>query len=113
MSAPEDHLAFLKQQDFALGCSNIFTEEEHALLMRFGCWMTALATGAIPPITPAEERFLSVDRGTFEPETVYEVAWEKLKARRHFEKQDRDAPHYRVFDAGEAWYPRSEHWRNK
>lgn len=112
MTAPADHLAFLRQRDFALGCANIFTEDEHSILMRFGHWMTALASGEISPITPAEERFLSVDRGEVEPETAFEVAWTKLRGRRHFEEKERTAPHYRVFDAGEAWFPRSEHWRN-
>jgi uncharacterized protein YifE (UPF0438 family) len=113
MRAPENHLAFLRQRDFVLGCANVFTEEEHSLLMRLGSWMTALASGMIPPVTPAEERFLAVDRGDLEPKTVFEAAWAKLKARRHFEEQERTASHYRVFDPGEAWFPRAEHWRNK
>ena len=74
-------------EDFVLDCANIFTEQEHSLLMRFGCWMTALATGMISLITPAEERFLAVGRDDVEAETVLGVAWAKLKARRHFEEQ--------------------------
>lgn len=111
MSVPTDHRKFLKKRDFDLGCSNIFSEEEHALLIRYGCWMEALVKGVIQPITPAEERFLLVHRGEAEPQSIYEQAWSRLMGRRAFEKEDRGSPHYHVFDAGEAWFPRSANWR--
>jgi uncharacterized protein YifE (UPF0438 family) len=97
VNTPESHRVFLNQRNFSLQCANIFTHEEHAILTRYGCWLSALVSGAIQPITPAEEKFIAVDRGEVVPETLFEVAWIKLKERRRFDEQQRDAPHYKVF----------------
>ena len=111
MKAPPDHLPFLNQKDFVLGCEDVFSQTENAILARYGRWLEALIAGKIFPITAAEERFLRVDRGEIEPETDFERAWCKLKERREFEAASRDSTHCRVFDEKEAWFPRSQHWR--
>ena len=107
---PEDHLRFLKQQDFVPTCTNlaIFSPEEYAILERYGHWLTALANNKIKPLTPAQERFLSVDRGECEPETSFELVWTKLKDRQKWDEAEANAEHYRVCDPGEAWFSRAD-----
>jgi uncharacterized protein YifE (UPF0438 family) len=94
----EDHQKFLKQRDFVPPCTNsgIFSAEEYAMLERHGHWLTALATGKIKPLTPAQERFLRVDQGKCEPETIFEIVWTRLKERQKWDEAEAEAEHYRV-----------------
>jgi uncharacterized protein YifE (UPF0438 family) len=111
MKAPEEHREFLKHRGFVPLCTNIFSSDEYAILERYGYWMTALATGKISPITPEQERFIRVDRDDCEPATTFEKAWMKLKARRKFEAEESDAPHFTVYDAAEKWFSRKDWYR--
>lgn len=90
---PPDHRPFLEQRPFRLDCApGIFPPDElHALLER-GTWMEALASGAISPTTPEQERFLKVDREEAEPVSLDERAWVRLKGRREYEREQRAAP---------------------
>ena len=110
---PEDHQKFLKQRDFVPPCTNsgIFSAEEYAMLERHGHWLTALATGKIKPLTPAQERFLRVDQGKCEPETIFEIVWTRLKERQKWDEAEAEAEHYRVYDAGEAWFSRANWYK--
>jgi len=47
----------------------------------------ALAKGGIQPETDAQQAFVQVCRGEREPETAYELLWQKLKLRREFERE--------------------------
>jgi len=49
--------------------------------------MEALAKGVIQPETDAQQAFVQVCRGEREPETTYELLWQKLKLRREFERE--------------------------
>jgi uncharacterized protein YifE (UPF0438 family) len=77
MKQPRDHAAFLARRDFPIPRGE-FSEDERALLAKYGRWLEALATGVIPPISPSQERFLSVVRGELEPTTPFEQVWMKV-----------------------------------
>lgn len=111
MQAPDEHKEHLRRQNFVFRCRNIFSHEEQQILLRYGCWMEALATGVIRPVTPAEERFLLVDRGQLEPESKYELAWIKLKIRRDYEGEYLESEHYAYTVPAAAWLPPVEDWR--
>ncbi len=79
MTPPGDHAVYLKQRDYAVDWEDQFDEPEHALLMRYGHWLEALASGVISPLTPEQTRFLEAARGERDPETPFERAWVKLR----------------------------------
>ena len=89
---PSDHLAYMRRRPFSLGCSAaVFPADELAVLEEYGHWLEALAVGAIRPVTPDQEHFLTVDRGEAEPQTVCERAWVRLKGRREYEREQHAA----------------------
>ncbi|WP_165076091.1 MULTISPECIES: DUF413 domain-containing protein [unclassified Desulfovibrio] len=47
-------------KEFSIECHNIFSEEEEAILVKYGEWMRALVNGDISPITPAQVHFVEV-----------------------------------------------------
>jgi uncharacterized protein YifE (UPF0438 family) len=89
MKPSESHRPYFDRGNFDLEVINedIFSGEEVLLLRRFGCWMEALAKGVIQPETDAQQAFVRVCRGEREPETTYELLWQKLKLRREFERE--------------------------
>jgi uncharacterized protein YifE (UPF0438 family) len=110
---PPDHLEHLRRRPFAFGCSTaIFPADELQALAEYGNWLEALASGAIRPVTPEQERFLRVDREEEEPVTLCERAWLRLKGRREYEHGEKIAPptepkkDYGMveFDADRCWW---------
>jgi uncharacterized protein YifE (UPF0438 family) len=110
---PPDHLAYLRRRPFVFNCSTaIFPADELEALAEYGNWLEALASGAIRPATPEQERFLQVDREEAEPSTVCERAWVRLKGRREYEAEEGRAPapqpkqDYGMveFDADRCWW---------
>ncbi|MBM3865422.1 MAG: hypothetical protein FJ381_05935 [Verrucomicrobia bacterium] len=83
------HRPYFDRGNFDLEVVNedIFSGGEVLLLRRFGFWMEALAKGVIQPETDAQQAFVQVCRGEREPETTYELLWQKLKLRREFERE--------------------------
>lgn len=93
LSIPADNEEPVNGQPFHFGCAtHIFPLEEFGALSQRGHWMEALAAGRIAPTTPEQEHFLQVDREEAEPVTVEERAWVRLKGRREFEREQRNAP---------------------
>lgn len=78
MGLPIDHAALLRQHDFVIPANNGLDERERLLLLRYGRWLEALSTGIIPALTPEQEHFVGVARGSEEPRTDFERAWVKL-----------------------------------
>jgi uncharacterized protein YifE (UPF0438 family) len=77
---------------FEFKCStDVFPADELAALWEHGGRLEALAAGTIPPESPADKRFLKVDRGEAEAETLLERAWDRLKGRREFEREQAEA----------------------
>ena len=89
MTVPQDHRQFLARKGLALGCSNIFPEEELEALQLCGAWLQALDVGAIRPFTDQQRHFVQVAKGKAEPATLYERAWCRLKARQAFEAMEK------------------------
>jgi hypothetical protein len=82
MGLPIDHAALLRQHDFVLPADMELDERERLLLLRYGRWLEALATGAIQALTPEQERFVRVAHGSEEPRTDFEHAWIKFSKQR-------------------------------
>jgi uncharacterized protein YifE (UPF0438 family) len=98
---------------FAFGCDvSVFPAEELAALEQHGARFAALASGTVRPASAEEKHFLRVDREDAEPETLAERAWLRLKARREYEREQRQAPppaapqDYGMieFDADRCWW---------
>jgi|GEM_PF-1261665 len=81
MIHPSDHAAYLAKHDFVIPPGN-FTPAEAELLMKFGRWMEALASGVLTPTTPSQEQFVRAARGETEPTTEFERAWAKVQQER-------------------------------
>src|SRR5262245_32244935 len=80
MTIPESHKRVLAQKGYPLQCKeSVFTEQERVLLDKYGYWLEALASGAIPAYTPAQQRFVQVHNEEVAAVTEYELAWEKLQ----------------------------------
>jgi uncharacterized protein YifE (UPF0438 family) len=110
---PADHLVYLERRPFIPGCyTSVFPADELKALEEFGNWMEALSSGAIKPVTKDQEHFLAVDREEAEPSTVAERAWVRLKGRREYEREQKEAAppsvqeNYGIleFDADRCWW---------
>jgi hypothetical protein len=80
MATPAEHLTYLRQKGYTPRCPSAFTEEETAILARYGHWLEALATGLIQPASAEQEHFLRVAHGEEQPETPFERIWHKLRS---------------------------------
>src|SRR5690606_13760045 len=70
------HLHYVQQGEFPFRCNpSLFSDEEHALIMRWGHWYDALCTGRIAAITPAQEAFIAAVKGATPPNEVHAAAW--------------------------------------
>ena len=89
MKSSNQHREFFSQKFFDLHVMNgdLFTEEENALLRRYGTWMQALDEQNIEPETQEQIAFVEMCRGVKAPTTIFEHAWRKLKERRQFERE--------------------------
>jgi uncharacterized protein YifE (UPF0438 family) len=81
MELPGDHKSFLDRRDFVIPPGN-FTQAERMLLVKYGRWLEALATGVLLPITPTQEQFVRVSRGQAEANTDFEKVWVKVTHQR-------------------------------
>src|SRR5262245_12354540 len=100
-------------QPFMFGCDTaVFPPEEIQALHQHGARFEALASGAARAATPEEKHFLQVHREKEKPKTLAERAWMRLKARREFEREQKETPppappeNYGMveFDADRCWW---------
>ena len=93
LSSKEKHLQFLAEAGkFEVKCSHaIFSTEELEALEHCGHWLQALATGALPPISAAQQRFVEVAQGQRMPVSLHEKAWFKYLGRTRLEAEKGDA----------------------
>ena len=76
------------QRTFVIRCSRaIFSEEEIAVLDRYGCELERLANGERAPETAAQQRFVEAVQGHREPATIYESTWAKYACRVKWESK--------------------------
>jgi len=101
------------EQPFVFGCDmSVFPAAEVKALQKNGARFEALASGAARPTTPEAKRFLLVHRDKESPKTVAERAWLRLKARREYEREQKETPpptppeNYGMveFDADRCWW---------
>lgn len=78
MGLPIEHTALLRQHDFVIPAHYELDERERLLLLRYGRWLEALSAGTLQALTPEQEHFVRVARGSDEPSTEFEHAWVKL-----------------------------------
>src|SRR3954452_24366574 len=78
MGLPVDHARLLRQHDFHAPADAALEEPERVLLLRFGRWLEALASGALKPVTADQEHFVRVARGEDVPSNEFEHAWVKV-----------------------------------
>jgi uncharacterized protein YifE (UPF0438 family) len=78
MGLPADHAALLRQQDFVIPATEALSQRERLLLLRYGRWLEALSSGRLCPLTPEQEQFVRVARGSEAPSTEFEHAWVKF-----------------------------------
>ena len=73
------HARLLRQKRFRIDerIRTNLTQDEYAVLRRYGTWLQALATGEIPPLTALNARFVEVANGTRQPESEHEIAWSR------------------------------------
>jgi uncharacterized protein YifE (UPF0438 family) len=82
MQRPTEHAVLLARRDFVIPPGD-FTDAERELLVHYGRWLDALASGTIHPQTPGQAQFVMVARGQREPETDFERAWVKVMTQRN------------------------------
>lgn len=78
MGLPTDHANLLRQHDFVFPANNELDERERHILLRYGRWLEALSSGKIPALTPEQEHFVRVARGSDKPDTEFERVWVKV-----------------------------------
>ena len=79
-SAQSLHKEYLRQpfaieQDVARGMSS----QDIDLLKKYGCWLEALESGALPIISKAQRHFVEAVNGRTIPTTSHEKAWIRYK----------------------------------
>lgn len=85
--------AVSQDRAFAFQCATgVFPADELAALVAEGARLEALAAGEVIPANAADEHFLKVDRSKAEPSTLLERAWDRLKGRREYEREQAQAP---------------------
>jgi uncharacterized protein YifE (UPF0438 family) len=67
----------------------VFTDEERALLKKYGNFYQSLDSGKIKPTTEAQHHFFSVCRWQAAAETEHEKVWTKHKRLESYEQQKR------------------------
>jgi hypothetical protein len=72
-----DHATFLSQQDFVVPATTPLDEHERSLLLRYGRWLEALASGSLEAVTPEQKQFVRVVQGGALPSTEFERVWVK------------------------------------
>jgi uncharacterized protein YifE (UPF0438 family) len=77
MPLPPEHSALLSQHDFVPEPGGDFDDKEKALLVRYGRWLEALASGVLAPITDEQKHFVQAARGESPPGSAFESAWLK------------------------------------
>jgi uncharacterized protein YifE (UPF0438 family) len=86
-SSEEDHLKYRRMPfKFGIRDQSCLSDQQTAILYKYGSWMEALAKGYLKARTKAQEDFVSAAAGLRKPETAFEIAWDRLKMRRDFER---------------------------
>ena len=71
-----EHLAFARKRDFPFQCDpRLFSHEQYGLVVRWGHWYQALASGLVKPLSEAQRDFVLAVNGDTPPEEKHAQAW--------------------------------------
>ncbi len=103
------HLHRIRQGPYPLRCHpGIFTDEEYALIARWGHWYEGLSTGALAPITPAQAAFVAAVQGPSPPPEPHALAWWKYGKRLAIEAKHGPALHGTYQLDADTFYDRTK-----
>lgn len=76
----DDHEKYLSQ-DFIISTAlqRKLSIEDAINVEVYGCWLTALETGQIPPLNDEQRNFLEVASGKLEPQNEIQASWVRFK----------------------------------
>lgn len=91
---PEAHRAMAARRDFRFTCDpRLFSDEQFALITRWGHWYEALSNGSIAPFTDAQRRFVAAVADATPPTETHAAAWWRYIRRTMIEQKHGDALH--------------------
>lgn len=92
MATKKDHLEYIKSKGkFILKCRHsIFSEEEIALLEKYGHWFQALTDNLLEPFNNEQKQFIEVANRKIKAETFEEKVWFKYLKRKEIEEKHGD-----------------------
>lgn len=102
------HIRHVRQGSYPFRCHPaIFTDEEYALITRWGHWYEALGTGAIAPISPEQVAFVAAVQGQTPPDEPHALAWWKYRKRLAIEAEHGQALHSTHHIASDTFHDRT------
>ncbi len=94
LSLREQHRALAEQRDFAFACDpRLFSDEQYALIRRWGYWYQGLTEAQLAPITDAQRSFIDAVKGRTPPVEQHAAAWWRYTHRLALEKEKGAAMH--------------------
>jgi uncharacterized protein YifE (UPF0438 family) len=101
------HLHYVRQGEFPFRCDpRLFSDEEHALITRWGHWYDALSSGQVTAITPAQEAFIEAVKGDAPPAEPHAAAWWRYGKRLAIEERHGTAMHSSYQVDSDTFYSR-------
>jgi uncharacterized protein YifE (UPF0438 family) len=87
---PKSHLTYIHQKgSFQINCSRaIFSNEEIALIEKYGHWFEALINGTLTPISQEQKDFINIFQHNERPITPEQIAWFKYIKRLELEQKN-------------------------
>lgn len=90
----QQHRALAAQQDFTFRCDpRLFSDEQYALITRWGHWYQGLSSGSLTPITEPQKHFVQAVKGPNPPEEPHAAAWWRYCKRLQIEEKHGAAMH--------------------
>src|SRR5690606_28819491 len=82
------HLALARREDFPFACDpRLFSDEEYALVRRWGYWYQGLTDGELKPLTAAQRAFVAAVGAATPPTAPHAAAWWRYRKRRAIEQK--------------------------
>lgn len=101
------HLAFARLREFPFRCDpRLFTDEQYAIITRWGHWLQALASGRLVPLNEAQRAFVRAVQSHAPPEEPYAQAWWRYERRARIEATNGKAMHTTYQVDADTFYSR-------
>lgn len=90
----QQHRALAATKDFPFACDpRLFSEEQYALIRRWGYWYQGLSSGTLQPISDEQKRFVLLVQGETPPSDTHAEAWWRYLKRLKIEAEHGAAMH--------------------